>query len=44
MVDVEPIHLFVYGTLKRGGKSPYARLLQMRSKMYWTSLYTGAAL
>lgn len=28
----EPDHLFVYGTLMSGGKSPYARLLQRRAR------------
>ena len=28
----EPRHLFVYGTLMRGSRSPYARLLQARAR------------
>lgn len=27
-----PRHLFVYGTLKRGSRSPYAKLLQTRAR------------
>jgi gamma-glutamylcyclotransferase (GGCT)/AIG2-like uncharacterized protein YtfP len=33
----QPSHLFVYGTLRRGGKSPFAQLLRARS------LYAGEA-
>ncbi|MGO9544010.1 MAG: gamma-glutamylcyclotransferase [Rhodomicrobium sp.] len=31
-MPAEPRHLFVYGTLMRGSRSPYAKLLQMRAR------------
>jgi gamma-glutamylcyclotransferase (GGCT)/AIG2-like uncharacterized protein YtfP len=30
--DQEPAHLFVYGTLMRGSRSPYAQLLRVRAR------------
>ncbi|MGO8777789.1 MAG: gamma-glutamylcyclotransferase [Rhodomicrobium sp.] len=33
MTRPEPRHLFVYGTLMRGSKSPYAKLLQARAQI-----------
>jgi len=48
----EPRHLFVYGTLMRGSRSPYARLLQSRAlflgeatalgRLYHLGRYPGA--
>ncbi len=32
MIGGEPRHLFVYGTLKRGSRSPYAGLLRARAQ------------
>ena len=32
MTREPPCHLFVYGTLMRGSRSPYARLLQARAR------------
>jgi gamma-glutamylcyclotransferase (GGCT)/AIG2-like uncharacterized protein YtfP len=52
MTGGEPRHLFVYGTLMRGSRSPYARLLQARAtftgeaalpgRLYHLGRYPGA--
>jgi gamma-glutamylcyclotransferase (GGCT)/AIG2-like uncharacterized protein YtfP len=36
-----PSHLFVYGTLMRGGRSPYAKLLQTRARFVGEAFSPG---
>ncbi len=41
MTPGEPRHLFVYGTLMRGSRSPYAKLLQARATFAGTAAAPG---